>query len=288
MLFTDAIKKFHQAKKAERYSYNTLTDYGNTYKQFLKYMGYDPKVDQINLDIIQAFLGSLTLSRKTVQNYRTGLSSLWRWMVEQGHARENIILSIKIRKPSSRVILPYEREEVVLLLEAARLGTQPERDEAIVLTLLDTGMRASELCAVRTNHIDFKRKRILVLGKGDKERRVRFSERTLEAIKKYLEDRRAMTGILFRTIQGKGFNRNTLRLLIARLGLRAGVPNCHPHRFRHTFAVEYLANGGNVFALQEQLGHSSLDMVKRYLEEAEKRKIDRHFERASPVINWEL
>lgn len=59
--------------------------------------------------------------------------------------------------------------------------------------------------------------------------------------------------------------KDSLYHIIEKIGLRAGVQNCHPQRFRHTFAIQFLRNGGNIYTLQAILGHTSLDMVKRYL-----------------------
>lgn len=78
-----------------------------------------------------------------------------------------------------------------------------------------------------------------------------------------------------------------MRQLIASLGERAGVRKCHPHRFRHTFAITYLRSGGDVFTLQAMLGHSSLDMVQHYARLAQT-DIEQAHRRASPADNWHL
>lgn len=79
----------------------------------------------------------------------------------------------------------------------------------------------------------------------------------------------------------------TIRNLLYSIGQRAGVDDCHPHRFRHTMAIEYLRNGGDIFTLQRILGHSSLEMVQHYLGivEGDKRQAQR---KASPMDNWRL
>ena len=71
------------------------------------------------------------------------------------------------------------------------------------------------------------------------------------------------------------------------MGAKAGVQNCHPHRFRHTFAVNFLRNGGNAFELQMALGHMTLQMAQTYLALAQA-DLDAAHRKASPVENWRL
>jgi site-specific recombinase XerD len=80
---------------------------------------------------------------------------------------------------------------------------------------------------------------------------------------------------------------DTLRSLMDRLQEQAGVHDVHAHRFRHTFAITFLRNGGDIYTLQKILGHSTLEMVKTYLDIA-KSDIARAHEKASPVTNWGL
>jgi site-specific recombinase XerD len=86
---------------------------------------------------------------------------------------------------------------------------------------------------------------------------------------------------------GHEMNRSRLLKILVSLGKRSGVSDVHPHRFRHTFAIQYLRNGGDPYTLQALLGHSSLDMVKVYLRIAQI-DIDTAHRRASPVNNWKL
>jgi len=128
---------------------------------------------------------------------------------------------------------------------------------------------------------------ITLNGKGSKQRRVPISEATSQAIAAYLATRpnATITTPLFLSDRGARMSRNGLLQLFERLGERAGVAGVHPHRMRHTFAINYLRNGGDSYTLQAILGHSTLDMVKRYLNIAERDLVARHAT-ASPVINW--
>jgi integrase/recombinase XerD len=92
---------------------------------------------------------------------------------------------------------------------------------------------------------------------------------------------------LFVTHENRPLNCDSLRHLIVRLGQRAGIPNANIHRFRHTFAINFLRNGGNAYTLQRLLGHSTMGMTKTYLALAAQDDSDSH-RRALPVANWRL
>ena len=177
-------------------------------------------------------------------------------------------------------VAPFTSEEVQRLLTAARASNYPRRDEAICIFLLDTGVRVSEMCNIRLDDIDWDTRKVTVLGKGQKERAVYFGHQTRRTLWNYLsEDSRNPrarekpkgTSPLFVSEvgirSGEPFTRYGMRRLISRLGKRAGISGkrCSPHTFRHTFAVEFLRAGGNVFTLKELLGHTSLHMTNRYV-----------------------
>jgi integrase/recombinase XerD len=165
------------------------------------------------------------------------------------------------------------------------------RDRAIVLGLLDTGCRAAELCALAVGDVDMKTGAVQIRrGKGDKGRTVYLGNLAREALWRYVSKRRDARpdDPLFETTKHGPMDRNALRKMLLGAGQRAEIVEpVTPHRLRHTFAITYLRNGGDVYTLQRLLGHSSMDMVRRYLALAQTDIAEAH-RRASPVDNWRL
>jgi site-specific recombinase XerD len=125
-------------------------------------------------------------------------------------------------------------------------------------------------------------------GKGDKARYVFLGDRTRTALWKYLNDRPGAKQAepLFATRSKTHITRRNLGHLLNHLAERAGVEHCHPHRFRHTMAINFLRNGGNTLELQKVLGHESLEMVRRYARLAES-DLERTADK-SVGDNWKL
>jgi len=140
------------------------------------------------------------------------------------------------------------------------------RNYAFLLFLLDTGARLSEALSLEISNLNLEYGRAFIKGKGAKERHIFFGNRCARALAKYLFHYRAdsTTNLVFVSCAGKGLHQNNLYRSCKRIARRAGLTNVYPHCFRHTFATQFLENGGNVLALQRLLGHSSLQMVNVY------------------------
>lgn len=320
LTLSQAIQGFTLEKEAQRLSPHTLADYGNAFRKLEAYLDTDPLLDQITVEQISQFLRDLgtkpqphggivkrapkTLSNKTILNIHTALSALWTWAQAEGVIERHILHQIPRPKPEKRAINPFTQEDVRALLavcERSESYSRPGkractnvrstalRDVAIILLLLDTGMRASELCDLTLAQVDLKSHKARVFGKGSKERILPFSARTIKTLWKYLTTRDGAKGNdrLFVTADGRPYNRQALLQLLNSLGARAGVPDCHPHRFRHTFAITFLRNKGDAYTLQMLLGHSTMEMVKTYLRLAQA-DADQAHQQASPVANWNL
>ena len=143
--------------------------------------------------------GQIKLSPKTILNIHTDLSGLWTWGVEEGFVPTNIVRTIDPPDPKAPVVETLTKEEIDALLGAcdrsktwknrhltASERPTADRDRAIILLLLDIGLRASELCSIKFGDINLSTNSIKVLGKGQKERLVYFGKRTSKALWKLL------------------------------------------------------------------------------------------------------
>ena len=311
MRLSEAVQGFLMWKAVEG-SPHTVRDYANTLRKFEEFVGDDPDVAAVDADQVRRFLYWLRveceLAPKTVKNAHTGLSAFWTWLGAAFSLPHVIQGAVKSPKAGVREVVPLSKQDLrLILLAVEKTATwksekrQPAqmtrgtryRDRAIVLFLLDTGVRAQELCSLTVGDVDIKSGAVQVRrGKGDKGRTVYLGVTARAALWTYLnrreEEARRPDAPLFETRRGQALDRSALRKMLLAAGQRAEIVEpVNPHRFRHTFAVNYLRNGGDVYTLQRLLGHSTMEMVKRYLALAQTDIADAH-KRASPVDNWRL
>jgi integrase/recombinase XerD len=309
-------------KRAEGRSPHTLVDYRASFDKLQEHLG-DPPFAQITRAQLVGFFawlqdgytrepkgpiprGEIKLSPKTILNVHTALSALWHWAVTEEIVEKNIVRQITLPDTPDPVIEPFTKEDIEAMLKACKKSSPwksdpsvaherhtGDRDTAIIMLLLDTGLRAQELCNVKIGDINTTANNIKVMGKGKKERVVYFGKRTSKVVWKDLLPRISTMkpDDLFIFVgpvdDPRQMERHILTRLVKRIGERAGVKDAHPHRFRHTFAITYLRNQGDIFTLQELLGHSDLKMVCHYARIAQTDCARAH-QTASPVDNWKL
>jgi integrase/recombinase XerD len=318
-----AMVGFLNAKAAEGLSDGTLTNYEFRLKQWIEF-ACDPDVEAVTPQDIREYLVWLRteyrprryngdrrpLSPKTIRNAYITLSSFFTWAVQEFDL-PNPMRRVPAPKFQPAPVEPLTRDDVEALLAACDFTHRAEtefrrrfrmrrptarRDRAILLTLLDTGLRASELCKLRVGDVDLRTGRVEIRhgpaggAKGGKGRIVFLGRTARRSVWRHLAEREDGDDPKAPLFTGRGerpLMRDSLRLLIKSIAARAGVENCYPHRFRHTFAITYLRAGGDVFTLQAILGHSTLEMVRRYAAIAEVDLAEAH-RRASPTDNWRL
>ena len=292
------------------FSVHTVADYGVTFRRFVEFVGAEREFERISAAEVNRFLNhlqaDLDLSAKTVLNAWTALSSLWTWAEKEADCKHVIrgrIARPKWRRPQ---VEPFSKEEVEKLLAACETmrawdrrnethvaGVRPSavRDRAMVLMMLDCGLRVSELTALNLADYDRRTGQVTILhGKGDKKRVISVANTAKAAIWKYLRSRPAAKPeepLFVSSHSGGRLDRVAVRAMVMRAGERAGVTPAFPHRFRHTFAVNFLRNGGNPLALQDILGHEKLDTVRIYVKLAAV-DLAQAQAGASPADRWKL
>jgi integrase/recombinase XerD len=161
------------------------------------------------------------------------------------------------------------------------------RDTAIILMLLDTGMRIGELCRLRVQDVNLQTGEVFICpfstGRKTKSRTVQLGAGSKRAVWLYLAklpEPKSNQSLI-------NIDQRPINKFMKEIEKRSGVKDIHPHRFRHTFAIQYLRNGGDIYTLQRILGHSTLDMCLRYLHLVQADVTNAH-RKASPVDNWKL
>jgi integrase/recombinase XerD len=308
LLLSQATEGFLMARRADGYSPHTLEQYKWALDMLTAFV--DKPLRQVSVDDLRAFMAHVqsnpNLSRTSVFHVWKSIRAFYKWAESEGLSERPDKLLTKPRY-AHREIKPLSESEIKAILKAIDRTapsqgrrnpfTMPRstahRDRAIVMLLLDTGIRASELCRLTVQDVDLKAGTIAIRphlsGIKSRPRIIPIGNVAKKALWRYMttRDTEYRGDELFFSREGHPLNRDSLRLLLFRLGERAGVPNVHPHRFRHTFAIQYLRNGGDVFTLQRILGHTTLKMVQHYLALADADTQSAH-RRASPVDNWKL
>jgi integrase/recombinase XerC/integrase/recombinase XerD len=171
---------------------------------------------------------------------------------------------VKMPRTPKKILPAFTAEDVDKLLQAATT----QRDKALLLFLLDTGARAAECAALNLADVDPRLGVVHIrAGKGDKDRYVFMGSRTSKAIMRYTMGRERSTGgALWLTESGGRLTLEGLRMVLRRLGKRAGVEHCHPHTFRRTFALWSLRAGMSIYHLQRLMGHADITVLRQYLD----------------------
>lgn len=269
----DLQRSFGRHLRAEGRSERTVTIYGQAvrfYADWLQAQGRKPTVDELNRAAIREWLAQLT-DRNALSTVRTRYKGLHRfcgWLVDEGELTAHPMTGLEPPAPPPTPVPVLTDDELAALLKTCAGKTfRDRRDEALIRVLLDCGVRVSEACGLTVDGVDLDQGMALVRGKGSKVRPVYMSARTIRALDRYLRARAtqrwAHLDALFLTQRG-ALSPDGARDRVRLRGQQAGIDDLHPHRFRHTFAHDFLMNGGQERDLKRLAGWSSDVMLERY------------------------
>ena len=285
------IHAFEVTNRAANKSPKTTAWYSSNlglFKDFLIARGHSLAIDDVGLEEAREYVLYLQerkrfeghpltpardqkLSPLTVQAHVRTLKAFYAWLFDEGYTKSNKLERLSRPKVPKRYVDVLREDEIRRILSCIRqddaIGT---RDMAMVVTLLDTGLRLAELVNLKRADARIEEGQLKVMGKGSRERFVPIGASTQRLLLRYVyrarpEPAAPSVDSLFLEADGSPLTVNCVRLMLERLGRRSGVTRLHAHLCRHTFATNYLLNGGDIFSLQQILGHSSLEMVRSYV-----------------------
>ena len=279
------------SNEADGKSYSTVKWYNEiltSFSGYLKNKLHNNGISLFNLEVIRGYILYLrkkpcfeghpytpqqdrTISVRTIQCHVRALKAFSTWLYSNGYTFENRLKNLRIPKAPVTFVEPLTPEEIRKITASInKQSPTGNRNYALFVTLLDTGLRASEAASIILNNLNLTDGYIKVMGKGSKERIVPIGKYVQRTLWVYIDKvRRDTSSIdcdnLFLTRNGIPITVNTVKLVFSRLAKSSGVKRLHAHLCRHTFAINYLLNGGDIFSLREILGHTTLEIVNHYL-----------------------
>lgn len=282
-----AFDGFMLSKEAQRCTPRTLDHYVYTVGSFVAYLKAQnvTALEQITPRHVRLYLVSLqerNLKDTTQHAHARGIKTWLFWLVTEGDLDESPMRVVAMPRLDKRVPPPFSPEDIKALLAGCdRKTPRGTRDYAIVIGLLDTGLRLAEFASLKTDSVNMRTGLTMVMGKGRKQRQVRFGAKARQALARWLGVRMNMetTSDSLWLLKPQG-----IAIMLRRLGRRVGADPCGPHRFRRTFALWCMRDGMDLHSLRMLMGHSSLAVLQRYLALAGQ-DIERAHKAHSPADN---
>lgn len=278
LTMNEMFEQFMFIKKSEGLAPRTIKEYYVNYEYFLDYTEGDLSKDQMTTELFCGWIdymkeeldlapATINIRIRTMRAFARYIYEEKRWINEPIHKR------FKPIKSPIDVVEALDTDEVKQIIGCIDDHTYVGfRTKVIIYVLLDTMIRVSELINIKKSDIDLKSGTIHIKADNTKTRvgrLVPISSKTIRLLKEYmLETEEFDNDYLFLTYEGERISISTVRENIALYGKVAGIKNkrVSPHVFRHTGALFYILAGGDPFSLQKILGHSHMNMVRRYIQ----------------------
>lgn len=265
----NVINDFISYISKKNYSINTYTSYINDLYYFYIFIKKDLK--KVTFEDVKDYLEHLNLKKEKPSSVRRKISSLksfYKFLYKNNYMDKKDYPLTKVAYPKMDKKLPkfiYYNDLLEIINESTK-DKDGVRDRLIIEMLYATGVRVSELINIKINDIDFNNRRIIVLGKGNKERIVYYGEYAEEVLKEYMKTHeRKNHNYLFVNSKGGQLTDRGVRYIIDNIMSKLSVKtHVTPHVLRHTFATDMLNNGCDIKVVQELLGHSSLKATEIY------------------------
>jgi integrase/recombinase XerC len=257
-----------------RLSAHTVAAYGRDLNALLSFCGREKIRDLAELDVyhIRRFAAESHrrgLAPRSISRRLSAVRSFLGEQVQQGRLTSNAAVHVQAPKPSRRLPPTLDADQVARLLEISGDDDLTTRDRARLELFYSSGLRLAELVGLDLEHLDLVDRTVRVTGKGDKTRVVPVGRLALDAIRQWLLVRPNMAGsdqtAIFVSRRGLRLAPRSIQARLNRWAIKQGHPTrVHPHMLRHSFATHLLESSGDLRAVQELLGHSSISTTQVY------------------------
>lgn len=266
------VKKFLDYLELERkFSANTVLNYEIDLKEFVDFI-VSKDLNKIEIKDIRRYLEYLNEQKYHVSSISRKVSSLksfFKYLKAEKMIDNNPMALISNPKKEKKLPVFLNYQDLDKLLNTPDLNTGVGQRDALILEMLySTGIRVSELANLKLKDINFGEHKILILGKGNKERYVYYGTKCQKLLDKYLSDGRTMypaSAYLFSNKHGNKLNERMIRMIVDECGRKAKL-NVHvtPHVLRHTYATHMLNEGADLKSVGDLLGHENLSTTQIY------------------------
>ncbi|MEZ4864134.1 MAG: tyrosine-type recombinase/integrase [Caldilineaceae bacterium] len=266
-----AIELFDLDNQARRLTVATRKNYNHILSQFLSWCS-EQSIDlltEITAVSVRRYLAGMAnrgLSGTYQHNHYRALRTFFVYCVRDELLAASPMRQVRAPKVEQKLPKVFGAGDIETILKAC----ETLRDRTICLFLLDSGLRAAELCSLDVGDIDMQSGVVVVeKGKQQKERIVIVGAQVRKLYRRYLAQRRRPGPSAPAFVAERGGDRLTVNALIQlmrRLRLASGIENCSAHTFRRTFATNSLRSGINIYVLAKLMGHSDIQVLRRYLE----------------------
>lgn len=251
-------------KRVEGRSEGTISQYNLHLRRMLQCIN-KPVQDITGADLfayIAMYKQNRGVSSVYLDNIRLICSSFFGWLNNKGYISKNPAIGLDPIKTEKRIKKPLSDTELEILRRKCTL----ERDIALIEFLYSTGVRVSELIALNRQDIDYDNMKVIVYGKGAKERETYLTASACMHLKEYVDSRTDKSEALFVGLKAphKRLTVSGIEEILRKLGKKTGVSKVHPHRFRRTMATNILNKGMPIEEVREILGHVKLDTTLIY------------------------
>lgn len=267
-----AYNEFMQEQKFRGNSNYTLDYYKRSLKMFLNFCGNDMDIEDIDVVLFKSYQlyisENLNINRVSVRTYARAVKVFLRWLYFEEYIDIDVN-KLLLMKANKDIIVPLSDDEIKYLLNIYDNSSFLKcRNRCIIMLMLDCGLRLGEVVNLKITDIDLKNRFLIINGKGAKQRLVPFGITVLRQFIIYNDYRNNINtdlDSLFLTQRNAALTRNSIKMLFARIKKINGLQRVYPHLLRHTFATNFIYQGGNLEVLRVLMGHSTINITQIYI-----------------------